>query len=444
MTDREGLGGLNFPQEEIISIGSELFENPPTLKDYVNGFMQEYYPVTSTDSSGPFEFYIPGDGKHYLILPQTRLYGKIQILKHDNTKIDATDNKIGIVNLCPSSLFKQIEIEINGKKISDATSSMYGYKAMIETQLSYGYTAKKSHLICCGYYNDTPNHHDRVLTDNKGWLERQKLIKASRVMDFETILYCDFFQIYRYLPNNLDIRVKLIRNSDAFSLHCNNATENYKIKIYDLSLTVRKIELHESLYKLNEKLFSQNKVAILPIVRTQLKTFVIPTGISSKILPNILTGQLPRTVIISLVSSKSFNGDKNKNPFNFQHFKMKNICLRVDGITTPSTPYFMDFDKKLYMRPYRALSDATGFSHTNAGNFISHFDFEYGNTFFAFDLTPDQCNGWHEHTRKSGTIDLEMIFEKDTTEAVNIIVYANFENRILIDKDKNLTTDYTV
>jgi len=116
MTDQEGLGGLNVAQDEVVSSGSELFENPPVLKDYVSGLMQEYYPITSADSNGPFEFFIPGDGKHYIILPQTWLYGKIQILKADGSKVPASDLNIGVVNLFPSSLFKQIEIEINGKK----------------------------------------------------------------------------------------------------------------------------------------------------------------------------------------------------------------------------------------------------------------------------------------------------------------------------------------
>jgi len=120
------------------------------------------------------------------------------------------------------------------------------------------------------------------------------------------------------------------------------------------------------------------------------------------------------------------------------------MSLRVDGVTTPSTPYSMDFSNNLFMRPFRALSDATGFSHSNAGNFISTEEYAEGNTFVAFDLTPDQCNGWHEHIRRMGTIDLEFTLAEATTEAINVIVYSNFENRIFIDKDKNLSTDYSV
>jgi len=107
------------------------------------------------------------------------------------------------------------------------------------------------------------------------------------------------------------------------------------------------VELHESLFDSNERLFSQDKVAILPVVRTQIKKFVVSSGISSKIIPNIFTGQLPRNIIISFVDSTAYNGASSRNPYNFKHFNLKNISLRVDGITTPSMPYFMNL-KKIY------------------------------------------------------------------------------------------------
>jgi len=122
---------------------------------------------------------------------------------------------------------------------------MYGYKALIETQLTYGYSAKKLHLKACRYYADTHGKFDKDLVGNKEWHARHNLINASKVADFETVIYSNFFQIYRYLPNNLDIRIKLIRNSDEFSLLCHStATDDYKIKISDLSLSIQKIELH--------------------------------------------------------------------------------------------------------------------------------------------------------------------------------------------------------
>ena len=172
MTDREGIGGLNYPQDEVFSEGIELFDDPPTIKDFKSGFTQNYHPITGVDSAGPYEFHIAADGKHYLILPQTRLYGVIQIERTTSPVDENFDEAkdVGIVNLFPSSLFSHVEIEINGIKISDATSSCYGYKTTIETILSYGKEAKLSHLQASRFYADTSGHHNDKTSDNRGWL----------------------------------------------------------------------------------------------------------------------------------------------------------------------------------------------------------------------------------------------------------------------------------
>ena len=442
MTDREGIGGLNYPQDEIFSEGVELFDNPPTVKDFKSGFTQDYHPITGADSAGPYEFHIAADGKHYLILPQTRLYGVIQI--EPIAPVDAlADTNVGIVNLFPSSLFSHVEIEVNGIKISDATSSCYGYKSTIETILSYGKEAKLSNLQASRFYADTAGHHNDKNSNNKGWESRQKLITKSKLMDFETPIHADFFQVYKYLPNNCSIRVKLTRNTDSFSLMC-KTTGKFKIKITDLILSVRKVELHPELLNTNEKLFNADQLGILPVVRTMIKTCVIPKGISAIVEPNIIQGHLPRGIIVAFVLSKSFNGSDTDNPYKFEHFGLTNISLSINGVTTPSTPYSMDFDKGLSIKAFKALSDSTGYANSNSGNGLTAYDFANGNTFIAFDLTPDQCNGWHLHEKRTGVINLHLTFKEELTEAITVIVYSSFENRLFIDKYRNIKTDYSV
>ena len=104
----------------------------------------------------------------------------------------------------------------------------------------------------------------------------------------------------------------------------------------------------------------------------------------------------------------------------------------------------MDFKKDKCLKAYRSLFDSTGFSHSNSGNGLSLYDFANGNMFIAFDLTPDQCNGWHAHERVYGPLDLHLKFRTGLPDNINVIIYASFENTISIDKNRNFLSNYTV
>jgi ribonucleoside-diphosphate reductase beta chain len=446
MSAKGGIGGLGVSADEALSNGSELFEYPDVLDDYVGGYYQSDHQLTSATSKGPFEFGVLADGKHYIILPLTRLSGKIQIVNEDGTKLTKPlSNHLGVVNLMPDSLFNHVDITVNNTKVSDSTSNCYGYKAFIETQLSYGEEAKKTHLRASIYYDDTAGHYNSSLLANKGRDDRSRQFTKSGIVEFETSIHCDFFKIYRYLPNNCDISIKFHRHLDTFSLF--NSVENtvkFKIKITDLLLSVRKVELHPDVLSSNNRLFKQNKLAVLPIYRNQIKTFLIPSGVGSHIIPHAISGQLPRSVIIGLVTCEAFDGNQFQNPFNFAHFNLKRISLIVDGRSVPARPYEMDYDKDYFMRPYRAMFDGVGIYSDNTGNAITPKLFKSGNAFYVFDLTPDCCSGEHEHQTEIGMIEISLTFKNSLSKAIKVIAYSSYTSKIFINGDGDITTDYIV
>ena len=54
-------------------------------------------------------------------------------------------------------------------------TSLYPYRAYIETLLSYGPAAKESQLTRVMWYKDTPRHQDKKTADNKGFTFRKAL-----------------------------------------------------------------------------------------------------------------------------------------------------------------------------------------------------------------------------------------------------------------------------
>jgi hypothetical protein len=68
--------------------------------------------------------------------------------------------------------------------------------------------------------------------------------------------------------------------------------------------------------------------------------------------------------------------------------------------------------------------------------------FKQGHTIYGFDLTPDMCTGPHVHPHKYGALRLEAHFSEPLTTPVNVILYAEFDNLIQIDKARNIVTDF--
>ncbi len=62
---------------------------------------------------------------------------------------------------------------------------------------------------------------------------------------------------------------------------------------------------------------------------------------------------------------------------------------------------------------------------------------------FAWDLTPDSCNGWHLHEQENGkTVDQDLQFSVALPDAANVVIYATYETGIRISKDGIVTSNF--
>ena len=136
------------------------------------------------------------------------------------------------------SLFSDVSVSLNEKLVSPPTS-MYPYRAYIETLLSYGPAAKESQLTGVMWYKDTPGQQDKRTTDNKGFTPRKKLTAQSKSVQMMEKLHLDLFCQDKYLLNHVVLKIKLRRSRDAFALVADAV--NYKFKIKEMALYVRKV-----------------------------------------------------------------------------------------------------------------------------------------------------------------------------------------------------------
>lgn len=432
--ERLGLGTFINDETELTSSGLDLFSAPPVDSTLADGVTVYYYPIGAVTDTGPYEFHIPKDNDSYLYMPMSRLEGVVEVLKQsDGTALTDTE-ATSIVNLFPQTLFKQVECEINGTQVCDLSTPTYSYKAYMESLLSYSSAAKKSHLQCSGFEKDTSGATDTW--NNDGSLLRYQTVKGKK-LHFSNVIHSDFLQCNRYLLPKTDLRLKFIRNDDNFSLMA-LTQGRAKIKVHSLRLGVRKIKITPEVRAMHENTL-KTMPAIYPVTQSKIKTFLINTGTTSIDIPSILYGNLPRNVVIGFVEASGFNGDGKKNPFSFKHFGLNYMNLKINGCPVVPTPLKPDWDSGDYVKDYRWFLDNCGISHENETNAISLSDFKEGYTFFAFDLTPDLCNSYHQHKTKTGSMDISIAFKTATAMSINMIVFASYNQAILIDYDRNVT-----
>ena len=108
-------------------------------------------------------------------------------MKSDGSEIDG-GSKVTPVNLFLHSLFGQLEIDLNGRTISDG-SSTYPYQAYLETLLSFGEEAKSTHLTSFLFNKDTagkmdePNPTKASVDANLGLKKRASFTSESKVVE---------------------------------------------------------------------------------------------------------------------------------------------------------------------------------------------------------------------------------------------------------------------
>lgn len=145
-----------------------------------------------------------------------------------------------------------------------------------------------------------------------------------------------------------------------------------------------------------------------------------------------------------MVTSKAYNGSRDKNPFNFQHFELQRFNLSVNGTQIPSQPLEFDFSNKqkgfLSTRGYSTLFSGTGIHYYDKGHQITKDLYDNGNFMLAFDLTADRSyNSLCMNSLNHGNIRIEGRFSTQLKEAVTCLVYCEFDSVVKIDNNRVVT-----
>lgn len=427
-------------KESIVCLKSELdlFNSSAIQLGIDSSSFVQIHPLASLTDKTPIEFYISGNGEHYLDLAHTILHLRIQVQKNGGN-LAATDI-VAPINYILNTMFSECTVFLNDKQVSSQVN--YPYRAILESLLLTSKSRQDSILSSACFFKDTAGHHDAVTENsaNTGFNTRHNLCKLSKAMDLIGALHFDLANQGKLLINGVNVRIKLERAKNAFALMAN--ANNYKIHIQAASLYVRKINVSPSILIAQEKALEKGVVK-MPIRRVDVKTFALSSGLQSSTIANAFIGELPVRIILGFVSNEGFNGNIQKNPFKFSHYDVNYLCILNGNQMLPGKPFQPCFDSNLYARSYLSLFTDLNRYHTSANINISFSEYKDGYTLYAVDLTPDlAASENHVSINKSGNIAIDLKFEKALPETVNLVVYAEYRNVIEIDKSRGVVTDY--
>ena len=212
--------------------------------------------------------------------------------------------------------------------------------------------------------------------------------------------------------------------------------------ILNMLLWVRKVKPTPTvLNAINQRLNSET--AKYPLRRVEVKTFTIPAGTQSKISDHLFQGQMPKRIVLGFVENAAFNGDNLKNPFHFKNERVKKLEVSINGETISTRPYEPDFQGGLYLRSYLSLYQGLGKLGEDWAPDITLEEYKNGYTLWCIDFTKDQEAQLNKfHLIETGNLRIEVQFGQNVQQTLNCLVYAEFDNLLEINKQREVNIDY--
>ncbi len=281
-----------------------------------------------------------------------------------------------------------------------------------------------------------------------------KVCDESKKFKLYGKLFGDILNSDILLINGVSVKIVLNRSKDTFALMgsaarvaTNSVTAlaatEPKLKISDASIFVRKVKLATGILRAHAKAL-QRSTAKYPIKRTICKLFNLATGQAGFSIDNVFLGQLPSLLILCLVEHEAHLGNYNLNPLAFKNHDLNFLCVYLNGESFPAKAYMPDYANNNYEREYFELHNQLGL---NKG--IGILDHSYKNfkditNLYCFNFNPDLSydNDNYINISKEGELRVEVRFQNSLTKALKLICYAQFDNTIEIDNDRNITTDF--
>lgn len=431
-----------------------LFEPRIVNQIAINGHTESIYPVNAVDeaNNGPINFVIKGTSdyvdlsKTYLVI-KGRFSGNYTVKPSSGdavtTAYDAEAAKFGPVNILPHALFKSVDVTVNNQTVT-LSDQNYMYRAYIQTLFNNNKDALEKIHSTGGWYKDVAGKMDSTDPgENTALTKRMARKNAKHEVVFSIHLHTPLFQMEKLLLSECDIEISLHRNNESRFFLMYPGTGDAAFKISQAILKVRKVTVSPEYATGIETMLAQEQPLEYLLDDPRITTLNIVGGHTSFDKENLTFGHLPRRIIVGMVETEAYNGNNVKNPFNFQHFKVRKIALYKNGLEYPTPPIIMDFQNKNSVEAYRHLMSSLHADNSPFVPDISEHDFANGFTLFSWEMTPDLNGGDNSHLigSKNANIRLSVEFEEALKTPITLIIYYQLDMRMTINQSRQITIE---
>ena len=135
------------------------------------------------------------------------------------------------VNKPLSSLFVECTLSLKDEKLS-ITNDNFAHKSFDETEFSSGKDAKRTWLVCQGYYfEENPSAINGAGGRFEDVTERKGLVPASNELKLFGKIACDFLSCDKHHFSDLTVRLSLRCSPTVFVDISEDAAKHYKVQI---------------------------------------------------------------------------------------------------------------------------------------------------------------------------------------------------------------------
>ena len=274
--------------------------------------------------------------------------------------------------------------------------------------------------------------------------KRRSLLSTTKksIGHFCVPLSIDFFHTPVFMCPGINLKLKILKNKDDFFLLSDG--QKAKFKLIELKARFRLVETSKNYSDDSTKIALGKTNAYYPYYMSKIRSNIITSGIQSFIWPAAIRGRLPKQIILGFLDHSAYSGDYKKNPFVFRNYGINGLCLRINGVSYPTTPYKPDFSVGNYSTLYDDFLRNCGVAHHNESIGVSISSFVNHKLLWVFDLSPDNCNRRDLHLDQHGDIDVEVSFKEPTDKTITLLMYSSTFGGLMIGKDMQvelLSTD---
>ena len=167
-------------------------------------------------------------------------------------------------------------------------------------------------------------------------------------------IHCDLFQQDKPLIPGVSLSIKMVRARNVLTFTALTNAGVPRAVIRKPTLFVRKYEPSAGyMNALSKRLL--RAPAVYHFERVQMRQATIAGGLQTAEWPNLVAAQLPKVMLVCLVSSAALSGSHCTTPFYLDHFDVSYLNAETDRKLYPSGGYTMDFGTHQTLSCYDGL-----------------------------------------------------------------------------------------